>query len=65
MAQIIRKVGDFNVQVADLQRRGFRPRIHRHKRDIDNFFGNVPRNLVVDAWNWAHDKYLSIVGSRR
>ena len=63
--KVVNKFHNFSVDCVDKCSRGFTPIYVPFKRDIDNFFNNVPRNLISKALHWVVARWYEVHGTRR
>ena len=61
----MKNFSSWNVDASDLMRRGLSHSYRARKVDLDNFYGNVPRQLARTAIKWAIARYLQKFGNRR
>ena len=62
---VVDKFHNMNVSTHDRARRGWVGRAHTYKRDIESFFNNVDRGLILVAWQWCLSEWVARFGSRR
>lgn len=63
--RVVDKFYEYNLQANDYRSRGYIPLTFHFKRDIDNFFNNIPRDQIGKAVQWFISRWLDVVGKRR
>ena len=64
-AAVVDKFYGLNSEGKSLHDAGYAVDSMVKKRDFDNFFGQVDRDLVIRAWRWALSMHVEARGGRR